>query len=353
MRRGVLVYAALLVGVLLWAYLVWTSEDEHDPDEGVVVLEGKPDDLESIVYDGKTAEVTITVLQDEVGRYAWASVVPKPADDAAEPAPEDPEAPADPHKPPPTDDEPAEFKLGKSGDDVVAGMAPLVARRKLEGIDDVELAELGLDPPEATLTLARKGREPKTYELGGNVFGGSNVYVRDPSDGAIYLVDAKLIGPLQAAKRTLVDRTLFPGAQKDVARVTVSDGERNVTYEQKNPEDPDARAWVRAGEDGGNPSAGAWLDKALSLTASRYVQSAEDTGELAPVFTMSIAGGNDKAVDVEVLRGFDEEGEEAFYARSGHTRGVVHLHRSLAAEAAADLESVFDGGAAADAAPEE
>lgn len=344
MRRSVLVYAALLSGFILWAYIEWTKEETYDPDEVAVILDAKPDELEEIVYDSEKLDVTVTMIKDDLGEYAWAEVVPKPPAEGEEPPQPDP---ANPHAPPPPDYTPAAFKVGKQGQKMLEGMAPFLAKRLLEVTEETDLAELGLDPAEATLTITRKGREAKTYELGGNVFGGVNVYVRDPGDGKIFIVDAKLITPLRSAKRTLLDRTLFPGAQTDVERVTVSDGRRTMTYEQRNPNDPDARAWVQAGSDESDASAAAWLDKALSLSASRYVQDDDETGELAPAFSYTVVVDG-KEVGIEVMRGFDEEGQEMFFARSDHTRGTVRLHRSLAAEAAADLDAALGAQDAAE-----
>ncbi|MEM6992377.1 MAG: DUF4340 domain-containing protein [Myxococcota bacterium] len=345
MNRGVILYAVLLLASMTWAYATWTHEGELDPDEAVIILDGKPETLVSVVYDSEKIDVTLSMYDDELGRYAWAEVVPKADAEAPEPQPDNP------HAPPPPDLSPAAFKVGKSGDKTIEGLAPFTAKRRLEGVAEDQLADLGLQPAEATLTISREGREPKTYELGGNAFGGVNVYVRDPADGSLYLVDAKLIAPLQAAKRTLVDRTLFPGAQKDVRQVAVTEGVRSVTFVQKNPDDREARFWAVEGEDSANPTAAAWLDKALTLSAAEYLVDSEAPADLAPVFTMTITSAEQKKpVTVSLMRGINADGEDSFFAKSDHTRGLVRLHRSLAAEAAADLDSALGGGD--EAAPE-
>jgi len=350
MNRSVLIYAAVLALSTVWAYITWTHEGEVDPDEAVVILDGKADSLVSIVYDSEDLDVSIEMRQDDHGRYAWADVVPKAKDEEA-PEPD----PSNPHAPPPPDNDPASFKVGKGGDKLLEGMAPFIAKRRLEGVAEDQLGELGLEPAEATLTITREGREPKTYELGGNAFGGVNVYVRDPADGKLYLLDAKLIAPLQSAKRTLPDRTLYPGEQKEIKAVAISDGSRTVTFNQNNPDDAEARFWAREGEDSEDATASAWLDKALSLSASEYLAEGEAPADLAPTFTITVqtSASKNKPVAVQILRGFDESGEESFFAQSPHTRGVVRLHRSLAADAAADLDSAFGGGGGEeDAAPE-
>src|SRR5690606_34515516 len=110
---------------------------------------------ESIAYESDAVELTITMKKDELGRYAWVSAVPRKSD-----AQESELDPADPHAPPPDDGEPEEFKAGPAGDTIVEGLAPFMAKRTLEGIGADKLADLGLEDPEATLTIARHGREP-------------------------------------------------------------------------------------------------------------------------------------------------------------------------------------------------
>lgn len=336
MNRALIVYAALLVGSLGWAYQTWTHEDELALADKVVILPGSPEQLTSIAYRSKTLELTLELRSDEQGRYAWARAVPLTE------AGEEPPPPPEGQPPPPT--EPEEFKVGKSGDTVLEGLAPFVAKRRLEGVTDADLADLGLAEPEATLEIVREGKDPKRFELGGNVFGGGSVYVRDPDDGAIYLVDAKLIGPLQGGARTLPDRDLTGVDERKAERVTLRVGERQASFEQHNPDDVDARYWSVAGQGEESPEATAWVDKALRLRSSRYVPAAEIPTDLAHAFDFRVEGEDGKAVTVEVLRSFDDEGEEQFFARSQHTRGLVRLPRAAASEASADLESALQAG---------
>jgi hypothetical protein len=335
-NRSLIVYAALLVGSLGWAYQTWTHEDELALAEKVVVLPGKPEQLVSIAYRAKQLELTLELRTDEHGRYAWARAVPL-TEEGAEPPP-----PPEGQPPPPT--EPEEFKVGKGGEPVLEGLAPFVAKRRLEGVADADLADLGLAEPEATLEIVREGKEPKRFELGGNVFGGANVYVRDPDDGAIYLVDAKLLRPLQSGARTLPDRDLTGVDERKVARVTLRVGDREASFEQHNPDDVEARYWSLAGKDEESPEATAWVGKALRLRSSQYVPASEAPTDLAHAFDFRVEGEGGKAVTVEVLRNFDDEGQEQYFARSEHTRGLVRLPRAAAAEASADLESALQAG---------
>ena len=289
-------------------------------------------------------ELTLEFREDEAGRYAWGRAEPKGA--ALEP-PEPPpvEEGMEPLPPPPVP-EPEEFKVGKTGDPVIEALAPFVAKRRIEGIADEDLGELGLAEPESSLEITRKGKEPKVFELGSNVFGGAGVYLRDPADGAIYLVEARLIRPLQGGARTLPDRDLTGIDERKVERVTLRVGDRQATFEQHNPDDAEAKYWSVAGEDDKSPEITAWVGKALRLRSTRYVQEGESLVDLANAFDFVVQGDDGEAVTVEVLRNFDDEGQEQFFARSPYTRGMVKLPRAAVAEASADLESALQAGGA-------
>jgi hypothetical protein len=345
MTRSLVVYAVLLVGSLGWAYQTWTHEDELSLADKVVILPGKPEQLSSVVYRSNDLELTLELRTDDHGRYAWAHSVPRKQEDGAEPAPS-PEGAPEP--PPPT--EPEEFKVGKAGDTVLESLAPFVAKRRLEGVGDADLADLGLAEPEATLEILREGKEPKRFELSSNVFGGTNVYVRDPDDGAIYLVDAKLLQPFKNGARTLPDRDLTGVDERKAERVTLRVGDRQATFQQHNPDDVEARYWSVAGQDEESPEATAWVDKALRLRSSRYVQGHEVPTDLAHAFDFRVEAEGGKVVTVEVLRslsgegGEGEESTEQFFARSEHTRGLVRLPRAAAAEASTDLDTTLQAG---------
>lgn len=342
MNRSLIVYAALLVGSLGWGWQTWTHQDELALADKVVILPGKPEQLTSVVYRANDLELTLELRTDDHGRYAWARAVPLTGA-GAEPPPPPPEG----QPPPPT--EPEEFKVGKGGDPVLEGLAPFVAKRRLEGVSDVDLADLGLAEPTATLEIVREGKDPKRFELGGNVFGGANVYVRDPDDGSVYLVDAKLIRPLQSGARTLPDRDLTGVDERKVERVTLRVSDRQAAFEQHNPDDAEAKYWSVAGQEEESPEASAWLDKVLRLRSSRYVPADALPTDLAHAFDFRVEAEDGKAVTVEVLRstsdeGGDDEAQEQFFARSEHTRGLVRLPRAAAAEASADLESALGAG---------
>lgn len=343
MRRQAIAYALVLCASLYGAYHVWTSPAEGDLGENVVVLAGAADELQRVHYVSEKLDLTIDMKSDDLGRYAWVRAEPK----SDEPAVVEPEADPNPHAPPKDDGTTAEFKAGKSGMTALEGLMPFKAKRQLEGITDEKLTELGLAEPDATLEIVRDGREPAVYEIGGNVYGGANVYVREVATGKVYVVDAKVIRPLQSGKQSLPERELVGVETKLIASMSVAmaGGDATAEFEQHNPDDAEAVYWSTSGGSGKNDAAAAWIDKALRMRASGYVQSGDDTGALENVLSFTVRTTDRKTITVQVKRGYDDAGEDLWYAQSEHTRGLVKLQRALAAEVAADLPNVLDAGA--------
>lgn len=347
MKRQIIVYGTLLALALGGAYHVWTNPTDADIGENVVVLAGDKDELERVHYKSSKLDLRIDMKSDDLGRYGWVRAEPLSAADAdPEPDPQAEDgAPDNPHAPKQDDGAVAEFKAGKAGAAALDGLMPFKAKRQLDGITDEKLAELGLAEPEATLEIVRAGREPAVYEIGGNVYGGANVYVRETATGKVYVVDAKVIRPLQSGKQTLPDREIVGVETKAITALEVSGGEASAQFEQHNPDDPEAVYWSTAGGTTKNETAAAWIDKALRMRASGYVQSDENPGQLEDVFSFKVTTNDRKVITVKVQRGYDENGEDQWYAQSEHTRGLVKLQRGLAGEVSTDLANVLDSGA--------
>lgn len=336
MNRSIIVYAALLVGSLGFAYQTWTHQDELALADKVVVLPGKPEQLASIIYRTPDFDLELRFDEDDLGRYAWGSTTPHEKAD-------EPEAPPTEGQPPPpaVPSSPEQFKVGKAGRVVFESLAPFVAKRKLEGVTEADLEAFGLVDPESSLEITREGKEAKAYEVGSQVFGGANVYVRDPADGSIYLVEAKVLRPLSMGSRTLQERDLTGIDERKVERVELRVDDRQAAFAQHNPDDAEAKYWSIAGDEERSAEATSWVGKVLRLRSLRYVQPDATPAGLAPAFSFVVHPEDGDSIQVDVSRAFDEEGQEQFYARSAYTRGLVHLPKVAAAEASADLDSAL------------
>jgi len=336
MKRSILLYATALVISLGAAYRVWTAPPEPDDPTAVIVLAGQADELESVHYRSEQLDLVITMHEDELGRYGW--VRAEPLGDAPEPPPAD-----DPHAPPPDDGQAVEFKAGKNAKTTLDGLMPLVAKRVLEGVTDEKLADLGLAEPQATLEIQRHGREPKSFEIGGNVHGGANVYLRDPETAKVYVLDAKVLRPLQNGKQALPERDLLGVDVNQIVSLRVAAKEGSAEFQQHNADDDTAVFWTTMGDTQANAPAAGWIDKVVRMQAANYVQATDAPGQLEDVFTYAVTTTGRKTITVQVQRGYDENGDELWYAKSDHTRGLVKLQKARAAEVVADLASVVEG----------
>lgn len=346
MNRSILAYSLAVALCYGGAYWVGTNETPVETEGSVVILPGKADDIEAVDFASKTLDVTMTVEKDELGQFVWVKTHPKPSSDADTASAADAPADADPHAPKPSPaeepSEPAEFKAGRAVDAVLSGLAPFVAKRALDDVDPEQLEDLELGEDATRLTLRRRGKEPKAYLIGANVYGGANYYVQDPESGKVYIVDAAVLRPLFSGSRSLPETVLFDAAIKDIRRIDVQAGDARASFEQHHPDDPQAQFWAREGASEPDPAAAAWIEKAMRLRASAYVPADEHPASVEEAFSFVV--NSKEPVRIVVFRAFDEEGEEQWFAESGFTRGLVRLHPSMAAEATADLSSALGIG---------
>ncbi len=203
------------------------------------------------------------------------------------------------------------------------------------------LADYGLDEPKATLVIVRKGRPERTFEVGGETYGTRDKYVRDAESGKIYLVDDQVLRPLQYARTRLPERNLLPVEPEEIVKLTIQGPAGSLELEHRNREDKKAEAWVRAGTDTADDAAETWLEKVFRLKSTGYVQPDETPTGLETAFSLAVEDADGVTTHLEILKGRDEKGNEAWYARSEHTRGLVKLHKVLASEAAEDLGTLF------------
>lgn len=338
--RQVIIYATLLVALLLGAWFRWTAAPVPDANGKVVLLAGDADQIDSIIWKGEDAQATLTRKTDDHGSYLWVSTTKwekrklptkPPVTDPSADAPDQPVSPAEPA----TEriERKSVFKASEKGDKLLADLSPLYALRKLDQLDDAKLAEIGLDAPKESLVLTRRGKTT-TLSIGGESYGTKDRYVRDEGTKTVYLVDDQLLKTLKYAKTRLPDRSLWSLERPDIARVQVSTGTgteaMTVQAVQQNPDDAKKAAWVRADAAEGevDEQLTTWMDKALKLRGTSYVDPEADDGpkDLQPRFSMKLeSAGKALPETVEVLQ--DGDGGD-FYGRSEHTRGLLKLLRS-------------------------
>ena len=369
MGKSSAVYGSLLLALLGLSWLDHTADPELELDGKVVLVPGEVDELTKVTWTSENKDKAVVERRtDALGTYydvtytRWTEVKapePPPAPDAP-PSPEGPQTPEEaaagdaPEDTAPEDaPEAAEpeyesttstFKAGEKGDELFASLAPLLALRKLDDMTDEKLATTGLDDPKDALVLERKGRTIH-LEVGGEVYGTRDRYVRDPETGDVYLVDDEVLRPLRYARTRLPDRTLWSLETKRIVSVSIGGPTGSLEVLQKNAEDPEQATWVRASApDDTDAQLKTWMDKALRMKSTSYADHSADVSDIELLFSLTFTDDKGQTQTLEVLRRPDDEKAD-YWGRSEHTRGLVKLLRGQTSQLADDVGEIIGGDA--------
>ncbi len=325
MNKSIIVYAGLLVLSLGAAWSRYTGGEETEK-EGVVLIDAKALDLEKIVYTAPDLTVTFEMRTDDFGRYGWVTVEDrkKKGKDAAPDA-----APVEPKV--------TRFKTGIAADKVIEAFTPMVGLRKLDNVDDTQLASFGLAEPDSTVAITAGGRTT-TFELGGETYGTKDRYAKNQGDGKVYVIDDEPFKTLKFAATRLPERGLLAAKVEAIDGVSLGVGARTTAWSQKNKDDKAAAYWEREGKSGKDESFANWVDKALKLKSTAYVQDGEAPAELVAGFDLTVRAAGQKPETLQLLQGGDD-----WYAKSESTRGLVKLSRGPAKDAVEDADDVVEG----------
>lgn len=370
-----LAYGGVLVLSLGLAWVRWTADPDPLSDDAVVLLQGQAEDLERVIWKDDDQEATVIRKTDAVGDYLWVEYTkwevptkshedhhepPHPGDEPAPtegeeqgPTPEG-EAPVDGDAPegadtPEPEPEPEPelvpdrrvFKAGDNGDKLWAALSPMLAIRKLENVPADKLETAGLTEPVTFLTIVRKGRETE-LEVGGEVYGTRDRYVRNKASGEIFLVDDETLRSLKYARTRLPDRTVIPWDKEAVASAMVTDAAGNsIEVEQKNRQDKAQAKWVSASDpESEDEQLKTWMDKAIKLKGTSYAKPDEMPENLVAQFTLTVRTEKGESDQLEVLK--DEDSGD-YYGRSAHTRGLVKLLKGTTGSLADDVGTLVGG----------
>lgn len=328
MSKTIPAYALVLVAASAASWRTYTSDDAPEKD-GVLLLDGKREELTLLSYASPDLDVKVEQKTDAHGSYAWVSVddhkVKKPAKEG------------DP--PPPVEHKLSSFKAGSAADKLLDQFAPLAALRDLGTLDDAKIESFGLTAPDTTVIATVAGRTI-TLELGGETYGTHDRYARSRETGKIFVIDDEAFKPLKFASTRLPERSLYAAKREQVVSVSLGRGGTTAEWTQVNKDDSSARYWQRVGGEAGqkDETFGNWFDKAFKLKSQSYVQDADKPSELAPEFDLAIRV---EGTPEQVLR-VQKSGED-FYATGDFVRGLVKLTRSPTGDAANDVEDILAG----------
>lgn len=309
-KQSIFVHAGLVVTSAVIAIGVWTRDKQPKAlvQSDVTLWQGKPKDVESIVYEGKKKRLELSAKKDDLGRYFVGSVekekaAPRPAPDAPEPA---------------------------AGEKVVTGLmsitpveklldvlAPLKAIRAVGQVPADREGEFGLSEPEGTLTV-KMGTAERKLLFGGPTPGGSDRYVRDPANGEVYVVKGQIFRDVDTAESALMERELHEWKDAEIVTAKIVAGGKSRTVVRGGTDAK--RFWAdEAAKETADETIGNWMSKVDRLRPTEYLQAAPEPRETVVRIEYSGAGG--ALGHLEIIRGpAGDTGKPQYFVQTERTR---------------------------------
>jgi hypothetical protein len=232
--RAAAVQGGLAALGLVIAYSTWQREPERAPG-AVTIIDAAKSDVTKIHYEDETSAVDMTRGKGGSDPMVWLHVVTKPKpEDTKKDDKKDDKAPAKDDKKTTTaakQQPPRDLGGGEGAAKVFDQFAPFVSPRAFGVLDKDKLKEIGLDAPKRKLEVTVKG-DVRRYEIGqpANATGGES-FLRDVSDGRVYLMPRSMLGELSNAGH-MVDRRLHAFELNEFDRFVMSSGGKQKEYIQ-------------------------------------------------------------------------------------------------------------------------
>ena len=271
--KGVALQGGLALLGLAAAYLTWQRQPELQSGE-VFVLDITKNELETLRFDDEDAK-TWTELQpssDENGSFVTLRLSGReaPAVKTTTPAPTPKSTPE---------------RLVRGSDTaktLYERFAPLRATRALGVLDAAKLKDLGLAATKKHITvMTRSGR--RVFDLAPAPVGGTDPYLRDQSDGRVFVVQRSILTDFQAAATSLVERHLHGFRLEDADRVLMTAGSAKKEYRvARSADGHGVEIASTATPDKPDSSARTWHERVFALWPSESLGKGEVPAEGEP-----------------------------------------------------------------------
>ncbi len=342
-KARVLVYGGLLVVALIASYLTWT----HEPPggKGDVLIIGAGQGVQQVVYEEEELRVQVQSRTSDQGEFCWGDTrktrnaprkpptPPKPEEDADAAADDDSaegESAAEPVEEPEPEkiSEEKSFRGNETCDRVLERFTPMKALRQFEELGEEKIAEMGLDEPEASLTVSTEKGE-RIFDVGDRSYGNSDYYLRDRETAAVYLVESRMIGDMKGGHTRLMERDVHAFDKAEVETAAITDGQGTRLFTQQNRDDSKNAYWADPADTSRTADAAdAWLDQVLRLRAVEYYT--DQPGNLQPAVRVGFHDGGKELGWMELGSGLDPQGEAVHVARSSNTVEWVKVSENAA-----------------------
>jgi hypothetical protein len=213
---------------------------------------------------------------------------------------------------------------------LLTAIAEADVSRTLDDVGD-KLAQYGLAPPEATVTLTLKDGKPfPAIKVGKTTQVGSSAYLQKGDDPKVYIGTASLQGVLKKQVKDLRDKSVITFEDPDVQKVELAKADATVTIERLDPE-----RW-RIIAPASYPADAAEMRALLaSIRGLRVDDFASDDpavdlkqyGLTEPQLRVSVWSGKDRAQKTLLFGSFkdDEKNKKSIYAKRAELPSVVTL----------------------------
>ncbi len=344
--RSVTIFGVILVVAMGFSWQRYTHGEEKVLT-GTVLIDGKKDDLQKASYKGPDLDVEYERRTDGLGTYGWVTVTENKKKKI--PDPSKPGSMMDS-----SETKVTKFKAGGGDDKLVDSLTPLMAVRSLDDVPADKIESFGLTAPDTSLTVTSGGKD-RALQLGGETYGTKNRYVKEAASGHVYVVDDEVFKAFKFAATRLPERGLTDRKPEDIVSATLGQGADSVTWTHKNKDDKAAAEWDREGAPpppaaplaDGTPAPAPtakdvtfanWMDTALKLKSTAYVQDGDEPTTLEPAFDLTLRADGKPDETIHVLHNGDD-----WYARGEFTRGLVKLSRGPAEDANGDVDDILAG----------
>ena len=295
--RSIAISAGILALSLAGAWVQWQTEPTQIGVNEILILDGKADDLASIIWQSETTTATLETRSDSFGEYLWVEY-------------EDRKNPEKPHT--------KTFKAGSEATRLQKDLSPLIGIRRLDDIEDLQT--IGLADSTTSMILEKKGQKHE-FLIGNEAYGTKDFYVQYKNTGEVFLIDDKKLRNLVNARTALLDRTLWSAKPAEATAISITWNDIRQDFSHLNKQDAKEAKWIFvAQQERDNTQLETWLSKFSTLTASRYPIERDEIDDLRPSFTVTITWDN--AIP-ETMTLFQTE--NGWWAQSEHTRTKVKI----------------------------
>ena len=259
--RSTMVHVSLLVMGAAAAAFAFSKErtPQAVQETNVVVWNGRPSDLQRIVYQAKDKRIELEVRDDKktprwfLGKGDYTVIPPQNPDGGVVP----------PIKKTST------FPSITIATKIAEAFVPLKATRSLGKIPDSRLAEFGLEKRDTSLTVTLAGKEHQLL-IGAQAPGGTDYYVLDPTSNEAYVAKADALRDLEGGDSRLLERDQHAFKEIDIRSAKVTAGGKTREFVRTGPDSK--KFWADPSDkEKADETVGNWLAKIDRLRVSEYV----------------------------------------------------------------------------------